>query len=625
MSVTVSEILVAARGSLAAVSSETAGYLVLGAADCLGEGRLGLKSVYLDEGGALHVDRRGEPGGFDAESSLRGLLKRLLETARSPAPALLRVATTEENRGIPRLITEIEAALIPVNRAAARRALARLHRDVSRLRATSKLFDTTSGALLDGGPSKVPPPVVVARAPERLLEQRALEAVDHSTEGPTPIVSVVEEAAPVLAEAHLPAPAPLLTVERDATPFLGTVATTVRASRSPVPEQFAENAPRPSPPDVAEDPEGDIDTDPAPPVAFEADVPVAAEDRDAATAVLGTYDVAVDVEPDAIDPEPLPASPPPGEAALYVAIPVVALRESAPFVELDELLEDDPADPVENDDVVVGEAAHSEEEDHDVLELLPCDAAEAKEGAADTFTSMFELVPDGTAEPPPVADDDALFESLPPLVFSVVTPQKSDPDSIVEELGLDVPATPLAARSEAEEPPQEKSFGHLTEALIDEALAVAPRPISVLPEIHAPLHAPVVAHTETVPGLGFVNVALLPPVEPEPAEAAPKPEEPVAPGDDVSLWQPERDAWDDDPFYGYEPSTPGAEAGASSVASTYQPRRSDVADLVAAFVVAESRSLAELARELKRIAGISATPAPEAVVSEGRRKASPAR
>jgi len=53
MSVTVSEVLVAARSGLAAVSSETAGYLVLGTADCLGDAPFGIASVYLDEDGAL--------------------------------------------------------------------------------------------------------------------------------------------------------------------------------------------------------------------------------------------------------------------------------------------------------------------------------------------------------------------------------------------------------------------------------------------------------------------------------------------------------------------------------------------------------------------------------------------
>lgn len=59
---------------------------------------------------------------------------------------------------------------------------------------------------------------------------------------------------------------------------------------------------------------------------------------------------------------------------------------------------------------------------------------------------------------------------------------------------------------------------------------------------------------------------------------------------------------------------------------SYLPKRSDVADLVAAFVVAESRTLAELSRELKRMAGIGATPAaPEVAPAASRRKVSSAR
>jgi hypothetical protein len=42
----------------------------------------------------------------------------------------------------------------------------------------------------------------------------------------------------------------------------------------------------------------------------------------------------------------------------------------------------------------------------------------------------------------------------------------------------------------------------------------------------------------------------------------------------------------------------------------YQPRRSDVTELLAGFTVAESRSLREMSRELKLIAGVSVTPVP---------------
>ena len=540
MSVTVSEILLAARGALAVVSSETAGYLVLGAAECLGEGRLGLKSVYLDEGGALHVDWRGEPGG-DAESSLRSLLKRLLETGRSPAPALLRVATTQERRGLPRLITEIEAALIPVNRSAARRALARLHRDVSRARTTSKLFDACPDDLVELEPSRAQPPTH--------------DVVDHSTDGPTPVVAVaaetvhvVEETVPVpeetvhvAPETHLAAPAPVLTAEPDATPFLGTVATTVLVARLPV-REHRPGTPCPAPVAVADDPEGDIDTDPAPPVELDGEVALEVEARDAPTVVLGTYDLER-VPVDEVEIE-IQASPPPGEASLYVAIPVVALRESTPFVEADELLEPDSEDAVEDENAGAGEQKQPEE--RDALEMLLFEGAAEKDAVAGTFTSMFELLPDGTAEPPKVVDDDALFEALPPLLFAAV-PRGKDRDAIAEELGIDVPATPLAAPSASEEPPspdsgspsaseepppdsgspsaseeppQETSFGHLAEALIDEALAVEPRRVSVLPHVQEALRAPAVAHTATVPGLGFVNVRrLVPPVAAERMDA----------------------------------------------------------------------------------------------------------
>ncbi|HVW29541.1 MAG TPA: hypothetical protein VHC69_29460 [Polyangiaceae bacterium] len=613
MSVTVSEILIAARGALAAVSSETAGYLVLGAADCLGEGKLGVADVYLDEGGALHVDRRGVPAGTDAEPGLRILLKRLLETGRSPAPALLRVATTEERRGVPRLITEIEAALIPVNRAAARRALARLHRDVTRARSTPA-FQTLAAELVQPDPSKVPPPVVARTAPPPVVTRTApppvvartappplhtrREEKDRSTEGPAPLIPVVEEGAPVLQVVE-PVERPLavapLAIEPEATPFLGTVAATAAVVGS------IEQPPHASEPEHAERieelEEDELDTDPAPAVEFAAASPGETPAGCGTTVVIGTY--AADVVPSAPaqaeaaperqeDIHELEASEPP-DAALYVAIPVVAVREPSPR---------------EDEDV---------SEERDGLDLALFDGpGEASEIPGDTFTSMFEFAPDGTAEPPEAAGD-ASFDALPPLVFAVadrtgIEPTK-DADAIAEELGPDVPATPFAAPSE--DAANESSFGHLAEALIEEALAVEPRPRVPEGPRHVPLLASSVPHTETVPGLGFVSVDVGP--EAAPLDALADADEP-------------RDVfWDEEPFSDFEEPTPSHVEVGASVASTYCPRRSDVAELVAAFVVAETRSLSELTRELKRIAGVSATPAPPEAVPAPRRKTSSAR
>ena len=46
---------------------------------------------------------------------------------------------------------------------------------------------------------------------------------------------------------------------------------------------------------------------------------------------------------------------------------------------------------------------------------------------------------------------------------------------------------------------------------------------------------------------------------------------------------------------------------------SYQPRRSDVSELLAGFGVADSRSLRDISRELKRIADVAGTPCPPVV------------
>jgi len=815
MSVTVSEILIAAQGALAAVSSETAGYLVLGAADCLGDAALGVSSVYLDEGGALRVDRRSEPAGTDAESDLRVLLKRLLDTGRSPAPALLRVASTQERRGVQRLVTEIEAALIPVNRAAARRALARLHRDVSRARAARGPFPESAEGALYPEPSKAPPaaPVIVASrtapSPPRssgvpvVVGPSILRGKVASTEGPTPVVTIVEESSavperPVDVEATFTVvtrdpepvpsraiepdatfavavtdfePVPSRAIEPDATPFLGTVAASREVARAAVHRALASE--HDSEPDEELWADVDVegpDTDPAPPVHLGNDGHGGTPLGGGTTAVMGTYGAipapapvagqalhavppeesadapntddsegvkderasasTVGAEPACDVEEPAWAlderasgaasdeehawqeSPMPTDGARYVAIQVVAVRERAPSSAhpgSDEAADDDPLErEAAPDDAGVDQ--------RDGLELALFDAAAARDDVPAPFTSMFELAPDATGAPPDAVEEEALFDALPPLVFGIAL-RATEPDAIAEELGLDVPATPAPAAS-LEEP----SFGHLAEALIDEALAVYPRPplgstVAVESQhLSASLRVGAARHTETVPGLGFLSVEPSPSVGGASVDVARGAEalaaEPATEGVEVELAAGDRDAvvagdgldvqpriergevdpehvgvadcavderavvsadedaadacvaddvaaagaeygaappgaapsddaalraeadyeeadstfWDEEPFQEYQTPTPSdIGAGAASVASTYRPRRSDVAELVAAFVVAETRSLAELTRELKRIAGISATPAPPPAVSERRGKVSSAR
>ena len=134
MSVTLSEVTRAARAHRAPLAGESAGYLVLAIADqVLSAPRLvNPGEIQLGEDGALRVLSGRASSEADAELALRQALDGLLLVASSGSAALTRASRRTSPVGLSGLVRELEAALIPVNRSAARRALARLHRETTR-------------------------------------------------------------------------------------------------------------------------------------------------------------------------------------------------------------------------------------------------------------------------------------------------------------------------------------------------------------------------------------------------------------------------------------------------------------------------------------------------------------
>src|SRR5687768_11519550 len=138
--VTVAEVIEVARRKQALLTPETAGYLVLGAAD-----QLVTSPVLVDEhlcsmqveGGRISMLSRRIAHPLDAERGLRLLLRRLLEVSSGRAPALSNVAALPPKGDLGALLAELESALIPVNRGAAARALSRLARETVRARRPS--------------------------------------------------------------------------------------------------------------------------------------------------------------------------------------------------------------------------------------------------------------------------------------------------------------------------------------------------------------------------------------------------------------------------------------------------------------------------------------------------------
>jgi hypothetical protein len=135
--VSLSELIEAARQSRGLLAAETAGYLVLAAADqlintprVLDERRCRL----LLDGGRVSIPATPPAAPIESERSLRRILRELLQASHGNSPALRALSEASPRGAIDVFIGELESALIPVNRTAATRALARIARETLRLR-----------------------------------------------------------------------------------------------------------------------------------------------------------------------------------------------------------------------------------------------------------------------------------------------------------------------------------------------------------------------------------------------------------------------------------------------------------------------------------------------------------
>jgi hypothetical protein len=118
------------------LAPELAGYLVLEIAEHADPtgGDVDPRSVFIGEEGTVAlVKPKREGASGNAEASIRAILHRLLDASGSLTPSLAASSKRKSGAGLPALAEELETALIPVNRAAGRRALARLAREVKRV------------------------------------------------------------------------------------------------------------------------------------------------------------------------------------------------------------------------------------------------------------------------------------------------------------------------------------------------------------------------------------------------------------------------------------------------------------------------------------------------------------
>ena len=161
MSVTLVEVMGAARCRRAALAAEVAGYVVLLAADQISAAprRVSAADVVITEDGSVRLVGGSAADAQAAESALRELLDELLLVSSSGSAALLRAARRDAAGSAERLIAELEVALIPANRSAARRALARLSRETIRARGRGQ---AVAGTAAENPPRAPQRPVHVA-------------------------------------------------------------------------------------------------------------------------------------------------------------------------------------------------------------------------------------------------------------------------------------------------------------------------------------------------------------------------------------------------------------------------------------------------------------------------------
>ncbi|MFT3769323.1 MAG: hypothetical protein QM820_28125 [Minicystis sp.] len=182
--VTLDEVFAAAAVRAASLVPETSGYLALAVGDATSRLPFAIddRMVMLTTEGNVGITKRGEVlPPKQAAAGLRDMLARLLAVSTGTAmPALAAAARTREesDRGVEAVVGEIEAALIPVNRAAARRALARLARETIKAKEQGKVKPRASVRPAAEAPKAEAPRVEVAKveAPKAAVEALKVEA-----------------------------------------------------------------------------------------------------------------------------------------------------------------------------------------------------------------------------------------------------------------------------------------------------------------------------------------------------------------------------------------------------------------------------------------------------------------
>jgi hypothetical protein len=567
VTVSLLEILAAARSHAAPLAAESAGYLLLAVADhVLAAPRaVAPDDVELLQDGAVRLRSRSARDSAGAEHFVRRLLARTLEVSSSVGPALRRAAERRDDTGLSALVRELEAALIPVNRGAAKRALSRLHRETERARDSGKLAALLA-AESAAHPDEVAPADVVPAAPSPVALPLPVTETVVAAPAPSPPPEVFE-------------PSPV------ALPAVVAVAPAPRAPSPPPPAPALELTLTP-PPGPHE---------PTPALTKPEPVVLRAKERGNSTPRLGTVVTAQTL---------------PDEEA--------ERTERAPTAIL---IDDEPAPPADIEIDVELEAMPDASED----ELTPVRASATAAAPQplldpepsqlpDVVTAMLELHTGLDADDAPTRLRDVVTELLAvvqPVPLLTPEPQQVE-DAWLTQSSLDEVATSAEALDH-ETPP---SIAEVVDPALFEAATWNPGP--VVPIAVAVAVAPA-AEPEPAPE-----------PEPEPApEPEPEPEpEPLVlyafESERLDPAQHEALTWYPAPVTSEVSPLPPALllTAAALEPSPYAPAvlpapRHDVADLVDSFYVSGGSEDAQLRSALKEMAGIELTPLPHPLIEEG--------
>ncbi|HEY8942992.1 MAG TPA: hypothetical protein VIM73_01970 [Polyangiaceae bacterium] len=199
MSASLSTVWRAARARLVPFAGESAGYIVLLVCEELvpSPRRVDSSTVHLEADGTVRVLGSEPASEAEAELALRSMLAELLEVASSPGPGLVRSASRPTSGSLRTFAVELEKALIPMNRAAARRALCRLHREAERVRDSGLLAaPSAAGASAPEKEEQVSHERAVERVPPARAPVKPVAGFSPAPPTPRPLGEVTLSPAP---------------------------------------------------------------------------------------------------------------------------------------------------------------------------------------------------------------------------------------------------------------------------------------------------------------------------------------------------------------------------------------------------------------------------------------------